>query len=212
MERWKTVEGYEGMYMVSNTGLVKSLTRTVLNKHGNPQTYPGKLLKPDVLVSNTTSYHRVTLSKGNKTSRFSVHRLVAKAFIPNPDNKPFINHIDNDGTHNNESNIEWVTHSENMVHAQKQGRLFQSQSTGGKKGSRVNLQKQVAKISKLLGTSVGKWLVVDDSRMIRAKKTYLLCRCSCGRQQRIELGRLERNEVSCCKTCAGIQRRNKIKI
>ena len=102
----KDVKHYEGIYTVSSDGKVFSLTRKI---H----------LKSD----KSSEYQRVTLSKDSITTRYFIHRLVAEAFIPNPDKKPFINHIDNDPTNNNVENLEWCTHSENMIHAHKQGRL-----------------------------------------------------------------------------------------
>lgn len=100
------VKGYEDIYTVSNTGKVFSIGR-------------GIYLKSD----KSHEYQRVTLSKDSITTRYFIHRLVAEAFIDNPHKKPFINHIDNDPTNNNVGNLEWCTHSENMIHAHKQDRL-----------------------------------------------------------------------------------------
>jgi len=66
-------------------------------------------------------YYYVCLSKNGKVRKFKVNRLVAQAFIPNPDNKPFVNHIDGDKLNNNVNNLEWCTQSENMLHAYKYG-------------------------------------------------------------------------------------------
>ena len=106
MEHWKEVVGYEGLYEVSSHGNVRSIERTIINKHGKPQRYPAKVLKPDVLVTEQTAYHRVTLSKDHKTTRFSVHRLVAIMFLPLVSDKPHVNHLDNDGLNNKVSNLE----------------------------------------------------------------------------------------------------------
>lgn len=105
-EIYKDIQGYEGRYQVSNLGNVISFKR-------------GIQLKPD----NQNGYLRVSLCKDGVATRFLIHRLVAQAFIPNKDNKPHINHIDNNPSNNNVSNLEWCTHSENMLHAHKQGRL-----------------------------------------------------------------------------------------
>jgi hypothetical protein len=117
MEEFKDIEEYEGRYQISNYGRVYS---TPLDGK------PAKFLNLNIQEKNHTSYHTVALSKYGKATTFSVHRLVAKAFIPNPENKLHINHIDNDGTNNHVSNLEWVTHSENMLHAGKQGRLTET--------------------------------------------------------------------------------------
>lgn len=107
MEIFKDIQGLEGQYQISNLGNVKSLKRN-------------KLLKPDVADKG---YKRVSLSNDGKVTRYLIHRLVAEAFIDNPDNKPFINHKDNNPRNNHVSNLEWCTHSENMIHAHKQDRL-----------------------------------------------------------------------------------------
>ena len=116
-EVWKDIEGYEGLYQVSTCGNVKSLPKVRRNGTG---TYIQKerLLKP----SNTsTGYKKVELCKDGKRKGFKVHRLVAIAFIPNPDNKPEVNHIDGNKINNNIDNLEWVTSSENSVHAYETG-------------------------------------------------------------------------------------------
>lgn len=117
MEEFKSIAGYEGRYSVSNTGRVYSTP-----KDGKPS----KFLLPSTQEKNHTSYHSVALSKEGTVTTKSIHRLVAEAFLPNPENKPYINHIDNNGTNNNVNNLEWVTHSENMLHSGRQGRLTDS--------------------------------------------------------------------------------------
>lgn len=106
-EIYKSIPGYESHYEISNLGNVRGLVR-------------GNLLKGEV---TNKGYIRVSLSKEGKVIRHSVHRLVALTFLANTLGKSHINHIDNDPTNNNVTNLEWVTHSENMIHAHKQGRL-----------------------------------------------------------------------------------------
>ena len=116
-EIWKDIEGYEGLYQVSTYGNIKSLPKVRRNGTG---TYIQKerLLKP----SNTsTGYKKVELCKDGKRKGFKVHRLVAIAFIPNPDNKPEVNHIDGNKINNNIDNLEWVTSSEKTIHAYETG-------------------------------------------------------------------------------------------
>ncbi len=110
-EIWKDIEGYEGLYQVSNMGRVRSL----LDSYGNQRKTP-KTLKN---VRQPSGYFRVCLSKGGIGKRFFIHRLVAQAFIPNPENKPEVNHIVGDKANNTADNLEWNTRSENIQHALK---------------------------------------------------------------------------------------------
>ena len=102
IEIWKPVVGYEGLYEVSNLGNVRSLNYNHTNKP--------KLLKQDLCKNNNL---RVTLYNRTK-KRFLVHRIVAEAFMPNPYNKPEIDHINTIRTDNRVENLRWVTHTENM--------------------------------------------------------------------------------------------------
>lgn len=114
MCQWVEILEFEGLYEVSDTGLVRSKRRIVTNgKLNGNLTINEKLLKMDL----SAAYPRVTLSKEGKTYRFSVHRLVAQAFIPNPDNKPMVNHKNGNKLDACVENLEWVTASENCKHA-----------------------------------------------------------------------------------------------
>ena len=106
-EIWKDIEGYQGCYQVSTLGRVRSLDR-VTGKQG--KYCKGQIIKPH--ISGKARYYIVQLSPSRKW--FSIHRLVAKAFIPNIDNKPCIDHIDGDRFNNEVSNLRWVTPSENQ--------------------------------------------------------------------------------------------------
>lgn len=115
-EIWKDIQGYEGLYQVSNKGRVKSLDRIVELKDGSKRSYKGKLLAP---AANNRNYFQVFLCKDLKRQTFLVHRLVLQAFTPNPLNKPEVNHIDEDSTNNDLSNLEWCTSKENCNHGTK---------------------------------------------------------------------------------------------
>jgi hypothetical protein len=159
MEIWKDIEGYENHYQVSNYGRVKALYRHFINAAGHIKKYPERILKVDVSTTNIP-YCRVTLSKNHVTKRFSVHRLVAQAFIPNLASKPHVNHLNNDGLDNRVENLEWVTHSENMLHAQKQNRLFAAQSKGGHIGGKVTRQRMLDTVAKLIETTIGGYKIL----------------------------------------------------
>lgn len=202
MEIWKDIKNYEGLYQVSSKGRVKALARTVINKNGLEQNYPERYLKFDVTSHNNSDYLRVALSQNHKVKKHSVHRLVAEAFIPNIDNKPHVNHLDNDATNNNVSNLEWVTHSENMIHAQKQNRLFTSQSKGGKTAGELKLIELQQLADSLINSSFNAWTITNNTLVLRAKKYYVWCTCMCGKQQLIDFSRLRRLEVTACKKCS----------
>lgn len=118
-EIWKDIEGYEGSYRISNKGRVRSLDR-IVGCNGGSRFVRGKLY---CLAFNQERYCNVFLRMGGVGTTFQVHRLVAKAFIPNPENKPFVNHIDCNPSNNSVENLEWCTPSENSVHASVLGRL-----------------------------------------------------------------------------------------
>ena len=169
----KDILNYEGRYAVSTLGEVYSLERKVLNKNGMLQKYPAKTLKADVLRGG---YLRVALCKNHKVVKKAVHRLVAEAFIPNPDNKPHINHIDNTPSNNCVSNLEWCTHSENMIHAQVQGRLFKSQSKGGKTRGKTGI-KADAISAKLVHSIQGTWEILSIADK-KGTKLYFNVKCT----------------------------------
>lgn len=116
-EVWKDIEGYEGIYRVSNLGRVKSLDRL----DGSGAFRKSRLLK---LSLASVGYFRVNLCAKGKYESLYVHRLVAKAFIPNIDNKPSVNHIDGNKKNNSINNLEWVTPKENTTHAISNGLMF----------------------------------------------------------------------------------------
>lgn len=100
MEQWKDVVEYEGLYEVSTEGRVRN-KRTL------------RMMTP---CNNGNGYMMVNLSKNGKAKLRYIHRLVGMAFIPNPENKPEINHKDEDKANNRLENLEWMTHLENMRH------------------------------------------------------------------------------------------------
>lgn len=129
-EIWKPVKGYEGLYEVSNLGRVRSLDRHTdrLDSVGNPRQLfvKGKIIKPAKMKKG---YLRLSLSLGHrKRTSLQVHRLVAEAFIPNPNNFPQVNHINENKQDNRASNLEWVTNKENSDHGTRNKRIASANS------------------------------------------------------------------------------------
>ena len=121
-EVWKDIVGYEGLYQVSNLGRIKSLPRQILSG-----IYYSNVRTTDEIIKSTTisnaGYELVALYKNNKEKRFTVHRLVAKTFIPNPDNLPEVNHKDEDKLNNHVGNLEWCTKKYNVNYGTSKQRL-----------------------------------------------------------------------------------------
>jgi hypothetical protein len=120
-KEWKPLVWFNGKYSAAKNGLIK--TNYLLDKYGNYKVR-GNIIKPNI---DKHGYARVGLSWLEngvmKTKKFKVHRLVAMAFIPNPENKPSINHKDGNRLNNKVSNLEWCTSKENTNHAQKIGNM-----------------------------------------------------------------------------------------
>lgn len=114
-EIWRDIPGYEGKYQVSNTGEVKSL-----NYRGSGKT---KLLKQHC---DSKGYKHVSLYKNGKKKVYSVHRLVAMTFIPNPNNLPIINHKDENPSNNNVNNLEGCTYEYNLNYGTRNERASES--------------------------------------------------------------------------------------
>lgn len=108
-EIWKDVKGYEGLYQISNLGRTKCLPKMTWNGH--------KYIKREEVISKISDknkYKHIALNKDGKTKSTSVHRLVALHFIPNPHNKPMVDHIDGNKGNNRVDNLRWVTNQENV--------------------------------------------------------------------------------------------------
>lgn len=169
-EVWKDIEGYEGLYQVSNKGNVKSLKN-------NKGKYKEKLLKQS---KESNGYLKVTLRKKYKKKTYLVHRLVAKAFIENPNKLPCVNHKDECKTNNVVSNLEWCTYKYNSNYGTHIKRVSESQIND------PNKSKQVYQYTK-------------DGELISVWKST----SECGRN-----GYNFGNVASCCRNCYKIEGNN----
>lgn len=109
-EIWKDIEGFEGLYQISNLGRVKSLERQIMRSNGYPLNLKERILKTNISKAGREG---VQLSKNSQWYHCWIHRLVAKAFIPNPDNLPQVNHKDENPLNNCIDNLEWCTNKYN---------------------------------------------------------------------------------------------------
>ena len=115
MEEWRNIEGYEGLYQISNLGRVKSL--------GNNKTRKEKILN---IIKNNNGYVLVNLHKNKVKKTCLLHRLVAKTFLENPNNYPCVNHKDENKENNNINNLEWCTHQYNNTYGTRLERYSES--------------------------------------------------------------------------------------
>lgn len=157
MEEWRPVKGFEGSFEVSNIGRIRSITRVVprpgirgnLTVQGRPMRTP--------ISKHYGGYKSVCFNqyddKGVRHVRhYLVHRLVAEAFIPNPENKPEVNHKDGNKLNCDVSNLEWVTHKENLKHACNTG--LHTPNLGEQHGRHILTETDVLTIRTLLANGV----------------------------------------------------------
>jgi len=113
-ERWCWIKGYEGRYKISDYGKIESYMKRC--QYYWKQDKIGKLITPN---KDSNGYYQISLRLNNSVKTNKIARLVSQAFIPNPLNKPQVNHKNGVKTNNHYSNLEWVTNSENILHAYK---------------------------------------------------------------------------------------------
>lgn len=141
MEIWKDVIGYEGFYLVSNEGRIKSISRTTKHNYGGERKMKGRILGQ---VLNPRGYLRCTLCVNQKSTYHFVHRLIGEAFLCLRPTDKEINHINGIKADNRAENLEWVTKSENIKHAYRLGLL---DAKGDNNGYRKWKLKQLKKCS-----------------------------------------------------------------
>jgi len=165
-EIWRDIKGYKGFYQVSNYGRIKSLDRLIRHRIGVFSNLKERILKP-LFVGRTREQKKVELHKNSLGKMFLISRLVATAFIPNPLNKPQVNHIDNNPGNNKVENLEWVTAVENMQHSVRQERNAYGERNGLSKLKEkdiVSIRKLYKNFSRIFNTyTLAKIYEVDQS-------------------------------------------------
>lgn len=157
-EVWKDVEGYEGLYQVSSLGRIRSLDRVIIVK--------GKIMSP----VNRNGYSRIRLKKDGKGQNFSIHRLVASAFLPNPKNLPEVNHKNEIKTDNSVENLEWCSTQYNCNYGTK-------------------IKRQTEKISKRVlqistdGEIMGEYKSASEVERLLGYKSSRISECCNGKRQ-----------------------------
>ena len=185
-EIWKDIPGFEGLYQVSNLGRVKSLPRG--------KQYPSRQTHNNIRKQHVKNvqYYQVNLSKGNKVTWISVHRLVAMAFIPNPDNLPCVNHKDENGFNNRVDNLEWCTYAYNARYGTAKQRQLETlkrvdpQNLRSQKGldtrkrnNRSNARKAVIQMD-MNGNFLGRFLSLSDASRKTGSNLSSICNCCKG--------------------------------
>lgn len=167
-EIWKDVVGYEGYYIVSNLGRIKRLS-TIVN---SCLKYNNTITRKEHIMSNTITnkYLSVRLSKNNIVKTYRVHRLVAKAFIPNPNNLPQINHKDENKLNNCVDNLEWCS-------------CIYNQNYGTRKYKRLHTKtKKIAQIDKK-GNTIKTYFSLSEASRQTGISLKAISRCATNRSK-----------------------------
>lgn len=180
IEIWKDVVGYEQYYQVSNLGRIRSKDREVRNNKGKC-IKAARILKPQ---QNNNGYLYFQIKLSGRMVKLYIHRMVASAFIPNTNNKPQVNHIDNNPQNNCVNNLEWVTPKENVHHAMKQGRFDKSFSMTLEKFAESRMLKQ----RPVIGINVKTGEIVEFETVNEAGRHFNnragdICKCCQGERQ-----------------------------
>jgi len=148
-EVWKDVVEYEGLYQVSNNGVIKRIPHYSVTKNGVKKHFDERVLSP---IENFRGYYKVSLSKNGITRQWFVHRIVAMAFLPNPNNYAQVNHKDENKKNNNPNNLEWCDNVYNCKYGNKMERQAES------------MRKHFAELKK---EPISMLMVSEQARMLR---------------------------------------------
>lgn len=186
-EIWKDVVGYEGLYQVSNLGRVRSCDRKTRNRNG-VVTKRGRLLS----FFYYGGYLNVSLCMGGNKQNKKIHRLVAEAFIANPNNYPIINHKDENKLNNNANNLEWCTYSYNTLYGsgiEKRRNTYQKTGIGklaAQKANRTKLRNNAINAPRpvnqysLDGQKIARYESTEEASRITGIPSYVIRKCCKG--------------------------------
>ena len=184
-EIWKDIEGYEGLYQISNMGRVKSVERMKWCGKGYYKT-PERILKAR---KTKNGYLLVNLWKDGKIKSYYIHRLVAQAFLDNPDNLPEVNHIDQDKTNNKVENLEFCDRSYNVNYGTRNRKV--AEKLRGRKQSEESNKKRAEKLTN--NPKISKPVIAID------KRTGLIVEFLSAHEAERVLGISQSNITKCCK-------------
>lgn len=175
-ENWKDIKGYEGLYQVSNLGNVRGLDRKVLNGKRYVKR-KGRISKQ----FNLGKYKYVVLYKNGKSKNLLTHRLVAEAFIPNPDNLPCVNHIvpvDDGNCINSVDNLEWCSYSKNNSYPYELGRKKPNYTNKGKFGGESGHHIEIYQVDKTTDKIIKKYSsIIEASRELNISNVSITQVC-----------------------------------
>ena len=170
----KAIKGFEGLYLITKDGRVWSQEKTVqVGNNGGFETRPAQWLKPSILKRGQ-GYLRVYLAKNGKKHARLVHRLIAEAFIPNPDNLPQVNHKDGNSLNNAIANLEWCTPQQNSIHAFQNG-LAKPPKQCGANNSQAKLTNEQVLQMRDLYAEIGNASEVARIFKIKPRHAYDIC-------------------------------------
>jgi hypothetical protein len=173
-EVWKDIPGFEGIYQCSNIGNVKSLDRLIIYSDNRKRLHFGKTLNKHLKIQG---YYDVCLIINGYKKYVDIHKLVAICFIPNPENKPCIDHINTIRTDNRVENLRWVTHKENSNNELSKIN-YRNSKIGFKHTEETKLKMSKYKIKTVLQYDLNNTLINKFESATLASKYYNVNKCN----------------------------------